>query len=228
MTLMQAPQEKDLAPEENVGVDFREDQLLVAQAKAWRAIEAVAAEVRPGWKEVDALALLKERLKDIGYTKMWHPPQIRFGVNTTLPFAKPSDPDVRLGDEDVFFLDIGPLFGGYEGDAGKTFSVGANAELKRLATDAERIYHLVKQRWFETKAPGPALYAYAEKLAHEHGWELNAQGASGHRVSEFPHAVHHRGKLKGFAKTPSPNRWILEIHLIAPALGRGAFFEDIL
>lgn len=213
---------------EAVGAEFNEAKLLSAQAKSWQAIREVASAIKPGMSEAEALILLKESLKNLGYTKMWHPPQIRFGENTLLPFAKPSNREVRLAEDDVFFLDIGPLFDGYEGDAGQTFAIGNNAELHRLSADAKRVFEDVKLHWQKTRLSGPALYDYASEAAEKLGWELSLHGASGHRVSEFPHALHHKGKLKSFDGTPKPNRWILEIHLISKRLGRGAFFEDLL
>jgi methionyl aminopeptidase len=213
---------------EQVGENFIEESLLSAQKKAWAAIQEVAAAIKPGDTEAEALVLLKESVKRLEYQKMWHPPQIRFGVNTTKPYGKPSEPNVVLQENDLFFLDIGPLFHGYEGDAGKTFVVGHDSEMARLASDAEKVFHQVKDHWLFTGKSGGELYDFAETAAMALGWKLSLNGASGHRVSEFPHALHHKGKLKQFAKKPTANRWILEIHLISENLARGAFFEDIL
>jgi Xaa-Pro aminopeptidase len=213
---------------EQVGVEFAEVKLLEAQRKTWLAVEEVAARISVGNTEAEALAFLKESLQQLGYTKMWHPPQIRFGVNTLKPFAKPAEPGVTLAADDVFFLDIGPLFAGYEGDAGKTFAVGRNPELHRLAGDAKRVFDQVKAHWHHRQETGGALYEFARDCAKDLGWDLSLQGANGHRVSEFPHALHHKGKLQDFNKKPTANRWILEIHLISKSLNRGAFFEDLL
>lgn len=219
---------------EKVGCNFVEHSLLQAQSKTWLAIDQVAAAIRPGHTEAEALVFLKECLKVLGYKKMWHPPQIRFGVNTLKPFGKPSEADVVLAENDMFFLDIGPLFlqdgsqQSYEGDAGKTFVVGQDPEMLRLASDAEKVFHQVKEHWRQTGKSGKELYVFAAKAAEALGWQLSLRGANGHRVSEFPHALHHKGQLQHFTKKPTPNRWILEIHLISEKLGRGAFFEDIL
>jgi hypothetical protein len=50
----------------------------------------------------------------------------------------------------------------------------------------------------------------------------------GHRVGDFPHAVHTKAKLGDLPFNPAPNLWILEIHVLDEELGRGAFFEDVL
>ena len=49
---------------------------------------------------------------------------MRFGSNTTKNFDDPSEPGVVLGENDIFFIDIGPIFDGCEGDAGDTVAVG--------------------------------------------------------------------------------------------------------
>ena len=44
-----------------------------------------------------------------------------------------SEPGVVLGEHDIFFLDIGPVYGGTEGDAGDTFVFGDDAEHHKAA-----------------------------------------------------------------------------------------------
>ncbi len=70
-----------------------------------------------------------------GLRKGWHQVLVRFGPNTTLNFDDPSHPDVVLGDDDIFFVDIGPIHGGCEGDAGDTFAVGDDPDMIRAVTD---------------------------------------------------------------------------------------------
>jgi methionyl aminopeptidase len=41
-------------------------------------------------------------------------------------FEDTSERDVRLRDGDIFFIDIGPIWGDTEGDGGETFVVGQN------------------------------------------------------------------------------------------------------
>lgn len=215
-------------PREKVGVEFREDDFYRAQKKGWDALYEVAKLVKPGMIEADAKKLLKDVLADYGTEKIWHPPQVRFGVNTVLPFAKPPIEDHVLGEDDLFFLDIGPVFHGYESDIGETFQLGSNPQTKKLITDSKQIFELVKKHWKTSGVNGEELYSFARSAAEERGWTLALEGASGHRISEFPHSAHYRGKLNTFDLVPTPARWILEIHLIDTKRKIGAFFEDVL
>ena len=215
-------------PREKVGEGFEEALLLTAQRKAWQALNEVAETLRPGMSEKDAGLLLREKLKNLGYEKQWHPAQIRFGVNTGKAYAEPGEKGVVLKEDDIFFLDIGPVFDGYEADVGAPFVIGNDPEHRRIVDDCKAIFEIVKAEWKRTGRSGQDLYDFATNEAEKRGWTLSLKGAAGHRVSEFPHSVHHRGKLNSFDGEPSPNRWILEIHLRHKTKPIGAFFEDIL
>jgi Xaa-Pro aminopeptidase len=213
--------------EENVGSEFQDRKLVEAQRKSWTVLHDLAREIRAGMTELDAHALLKEKIKSSGAEKIWHPSQIRFGKNTVHSFGEKAAP-IALKENDHFFIDIGPIFDGYEGDVGASFVLGEDGHLRRLCEDTKIIFDEVKTEWSESGRTGRSLYEFAENCASRRGWKLNPVGASGHRVSEFPHAAHYRGKLKSFERAPTPNRWILEIQLFDANRGIGAFFEDLL
>lgn len=213
---------------ENVGEHFDEAKLLQGQKLAWDVIHSVSKKMAPGMTEADASELMKSTARDAGSLKYWHPPQIRFGSNTTRAFGKPATPDIQLQKDDIYFFDIGPLFDGYESDAGETFVLGDDAEMLAIARDSKLLFNKVQTEWKKTGDSGQALYDFATQEAETMGWTLSLGGASGHRISDFPHALHHRGHLKSFKNTPMANRWILEIHLLHKSREFGAFFEDIL
>ncbi|MGD1826300.1 hypothetical protein A203_13410 [Chromobacterium violaceum] len=48
----------------------------------------------------------------------WHDVYARFGANTLKTLGAPSEPGVRLGEDDSFFVDIRPLWRQWEGDGG--------------------------------------------------------------------------------------------------------------
>lgn len=213
---------------ETVGENFRADLLLKARDLTLRVIEEAAARIKPGTSEKEGKKIVAEVQKELGSPKSWHPPQIRFGENTILPFNGVGAENVVLQEDDIFFLDLGPVFEDHEGDVGRSFSLGKNPDYERCCKDAEEIWHKVADRWSSTQATGPELYEYAAKLALERGWVLSLQKANGHRVADFPHAARARGSVEKFPGHPAPQRWILEIQIRHPSMKFGAFYEDIL
>ena len=221
---------EELLDAERVGPAYTEDGMLLARRKTREAIAAIAARIRPGMLEEDAVAMAKQLLLDMGLALSWHPTRVRFGRNTTKPMKRASEPGVILQEDDIFFLDIAPRVQAWEGDGGATFTVGhgaGQADYARCARDAQSLFHQVRKVWQRERLTGQALYAYAADEARKLGWELNVD-LGGHRVSDFPHATIHAGALADADFSPSPMRWILEIHLRHPALPYGAFFEDML
>lgn len=212
---------------ERVGPAFSVDGMLRARNKTRHAIADIAARIRPGMAEEDAVRLAKQTLIDAGMALSWHPTRVRFGTNTLKSMRQPSAPGVVLGEHDIYFLDIAPRLDAWEGDGGKSYTVGGNADHARCARDAEALFHDVRGVWLRDRASGRELYAYADRQARAMGWELNFE-LPGHRVSDFPHAAIHTGSLAGLDIPPSELRWILEIHLRDPQGRFGAFFEDML
>jgi hypothetical protein len=74
---------------------------------------------------------------------------------------------------------------------------------------------------------GEALYRFAKARAEALGWRLNWE-VKGHRVSDFPHAIHKAGALGDFEGVPVSGLWILEIQIAHPTRPIGAFYEDLL
>ncbi len=214
-------------PSERVGPAFSVDGMLLARNKTRQAIEDIAARIRPGMIEEDAVALAKQTLIDAGMALSWHPTRVRFGANTLKAMRQPSTPGAVLGEHDIFFLAHAPRLDAWEGDGGKSYVVGDDPGQVRCARDAEALFHDVRGAWLRERLSGQALYAYADRQARAMGWELNFD-LPGHRVSDFPHAAIHTGSLAELAISPSEMRWILEIHLRDPQGRYGAFFEDML
>jgi methionyl aminopeptidase len=212
---------------ERVGPAFSVDGMLLARQKTRQAIRDIAAQVRPGMVEEDAVAMAKGVLIGAGLELSWHPTRVRFGINTIKPMKQPSVPGVVLQENDIFFLDIAPRVQAWEGDGGAAFTVGRNAEYERCARHAEMLFHECRRAWEKDRLTGQALYAYADKTAKAMGWELNFD-LPGHRVSDFPHATIHTGSLADFDVSPAAMRWILEIHIRDPQKRFGAFYEDML
>jgi Xaa-Pro aminopeptidase len=218
----------DLDPREATGAAFDNARQCAAQQRAWETLAIAAAMIEPGMDDVDGKAIVDQAIMDSGAERMWHASQVRFGPNTMLPFGKVPDAPHILGVNDIFFLDIGPCYDGHEGDVGRGFVVGQPDGFHNLIADSKAVFAAVKTHWLESGSNGHELYDFARTQAAARGRKLALEGAAGHRIGDFPHRIHHSGKLKDFGKTPSPDLWILEIHLIDTALKAGAFYEDLL
>jgi len=193
----------------------------------WRAIEALSRLIRPGMLESEARELGKKVLADLDMQRIWHPLLVRFGANTLKTFKERSDGDPVLGENDIYFIDMGAVWQGHEGDAGATFSTGNDPEMKACASAAKALFDRVEQRWRNDKVVGLELYRFAEEQAKEMGWVLNLD-IKGHRVSDFPHAIYRGGDLGDFDQYPNEGLWILEIQIAHPSGAYGAFYEDLL
>lgn len=187
----------------------------------------VARAIVPGMFEEEALALLRRSLKAAGMLRGWHGIHIRFGRNTLKNFGEPSEPGVVLGQNDIFFIDIGPVWQGHEGDAGDTYVVGDNPAMHQAAADVKAVFDVTQARWRQYGLSGIALYRVAEDEAQRRGWELNLE-MGGHRLSDFPHAVKHDGPLLNAGYAPSQGLWVLEIQIRHPDRPFSAFYEDLL
>jgi Metallopeptidase family M24 len=216
----------DLRERSAAGFDAR--RLREVQAKTIQAMHGIAREFRPGMLEDEALELTARRLQELGFKKNWHRPYVRFGRNTCLIYGKASVPDTRLQAQDIFFLDIGTVMDGYEGDAGDTYVIGGGPSKMQSCADAARtLWHTVRDAWQQRKLAGPALYQFAQAEALRMGWTLNMDW-DGHRVADFPHHAYYKGSLAAADLVPAPDIWILEIHLCDPDGNFGAFYEDLL
>jgi methionyl aminopeptidase len=194
---------------EATGEKFSLQELLYVRARTRRAVHMIAEKVTVGMAEEEAKETARNILTSLGMRRGWHHIIVRCGPNTTKDFMERSEPGVVLEENDIFFIDIGPIFRDTEGDAGDTFVFGD-----------DRV-------WFDERITGQALYHYAEKAAGERGWKLNLD-LSGHRLSDYPHAAHYDGALAEVPFRPNPNLWVLEIAIAHPDRGFGAFYEDLL
>ncbi len=212
---------------EQVGEKFCRDKYLEAREKTILAVKQIASLVEIGMNEEEGQTLVDEVLAKHGVEKKWHPTKFRIGVNTTKSFRDKSEVGITLKSEDIFFIDIGPVFESHEGDYGETFIVGHNEEYSAIKNACEDVFTKTAKKCREENYTGEKLYQFATKYAQELGYELNLK-MSGHRLGDFPHAIHFKGSLGSIDTTPAQDLWILEIHIRHPEKEFGAFFEDII
>jgi Xaa-Pro aminopeptidase len=217
---------------EGVSAGFKEDCLLQAREKSWHALQEISKRLQPGINEFEAIHLASDILRELGCDKSWHRPVIRFGSNTIQPFSTPPDKERVLKEEDIFYVDIGPVWKEadgleYEGDVGQTFSRGENSEFARCISTGKELHQRASEFWRFSRCSGDALYQWIEQETEKLGYGLVVEQA-GHRIGDFPHKKFSRLSLKKVEFIPVPNLWILEVHLKDREGKYGAFFEDIL
>jgi len=212
---------------EATGDLFTVEGLMAVRARTRWAVHAIARQVEVGMAEEDAKAAARETLSALGMRRGWHHIIVRCGSNTTKDFMARSEPGVVLGPDDIFFVDIGPIYGDFEGDAGDTFVFGGDPDHLRAKVDVRVIWDAVRQHWLDDGATGQELYAFADKAAADLGWKLNFD-LSGHRLSDYPHSAHYDGSIADVPFGLHPNLWVLEIAIAHPDRPFGAFYEDLL
>ncbi|MEP7186485.1 MAG: M24 family metallopeptidase [Rhodanobacter sp.] len=212
---------------EAVGRRFDPRLMVQAREKTWAALDGIRERMRPGISEEEARREAADVFRQLGVERLWHPVLIRVGANTTKTYRQKSDPTLRLGENDSYFIDLGLVFEGHEGDVGDTFVVGHAPERQACADAARRLFREVADMWRSKGLTGEALYAFAGERADSAGWRLN-HAIRGHRVSDFPHSIHKGGDLGELEQSPSSGLWILEIQIAHPTAPFGAFYEDLL
>lgn len=175
-----------------------------------------------------------------GIKKYWHKRIVRSGKNTLCPY-KENPPDLILKEDDILFLDFGPVFENWEADFGRTYVLGNNPDKLKLLSDTEKAWNLGKEFYQANKQQitGSEFYNYTKQLAIELGWEYGNEHC-GHLVGNFPHEnllgeerinyIHPDNHLKMSDPDKFENErfWIYEIHLVNTDLEIGGFFEQIL
>ncbi len=212
---------------EAVGAAFSLPTMIKARDLTFDALKRIADAIQPGITEAEAHHLAQEILVGMNMERLWHKSTIRFGPGTVETFHAQMEPDRVLQTQDIFFVDLGVVWDGHEGDAGDTFTVGDDPEMRACAEAARTLWHEVSERWRADKISGEALYRFAAVRADAMGWRLNWD-VKGHRVSDFPHAIYKAGDLGDLDVCPKTGLWILEIQIRHPTRPIGAFFEDLL
>lgn len=209
---------------ENVGEAFSLERLKVAQEKTKQIVLEVKGSVFEGMTEQDGVELVEKAYLKYGVERKWHPTKFRIDSNTILAFREKSK-EVTLKKGDHFFIDIGPVIDGHEGDYGETFIF--DAETSDIIDASHEVFKEVKAKFLEGELTGEELYHFAEECAHRYGYNFNDR-QKGHRIGDFPHALYFKKGLSDINTIPIKDRWVLEIHLVHKSGKFGAFFEDII
>ena len=216
--------------------------LLGAQGKAHSLFAEVETQalIRPGKAETEineSIYDLAERM--YGISRYWHKRIVRAGRNTLAPYDE-NPPDLTVAEDDIVFLDLGPVFEQWEADFGRTYVVGNDPLKHKLCRDMEQAFANGKQYFHEhPEITGAELYAYAQQLAEQAGWEYGGPIA-GHLIGVFPHEKIAGDKITLYVHPKNQDRmrmqdasgrerhWIFEIHFVDRARGIGGFYEELL
>jgi Xaa-Pro aminopeptidase len=222
--------------------ETRRVELEKAQAHALKLFDAIEREhlVRPGVSERDIETAIGElATREFGVEKHWHKRIVRAGANT-ITIAGDNPPVRTIAEDDVVYVDLGPVFEAWEADIGKSYVLGADPLKHRLVADLPRVFEEVQAHYHRDPGiTGAALYAFAQDAAAAAGWRFGGKIA-GHIVSEFAHALIPGDKALNriSPQNPAPmsdldgkgqaRHWILEIHLVSPGGSFGGFYERLL
>ena len=168
------------------------DWLRAVQARTFAALREIAGSFTPGMLEAEALALTSRPPGGARLREELAPPLCPLRPQHLVDsYGKPSLPDTRLRDEDIFFLDIGPVLDGVRRRRGRHLRGRRRRAAAALRRGRRALWRKTRDAWRERNLSGPALYAAAQESAAALGWTLNPEWA-GHRISEFPHHAHTR------------------------------------
>lgn len=121
-----------------------------------------------------------------GISCYWHKRIVRAGRNTLAPYNE-NPPDLTVREDDIVFLDLGPVFEDWEADFGRTYVVGSNPLKHKLCCDIEEAFASGKRYFHEhPEITAAELYSHAQQLAEQAGWEYGSPIA-GHLIGIFPH-----------------------------------------
>src|SRR5215469_10829884 len=83
-----------------------------------------------------------------GVTRHWHKRIVRAEPNTLSPYDENS-PDLTVAEDDIVFLDFGPIFAEWEADFGRTYVVGTDPLKHKLCRDIEEAFVKGKRHFQE-------------------------------------------------------------------------------
>jgi methionyl aminopeptidase len=212
---------------EDVGENFSVEKILDVRLRTRVAVNEIASRIEVGITGREANKIAGDTLSELGLRKGWHGIYVRSGTDTGRNYNEPEALDTPIAEEDLFLVDIGPIYEDIEGDAGDTFVFGDNPDHLRIKSDVKAIWDDVRDAWFREHLTGRALYQFASQTSEERGWVLSPS-LTGHRLSDFPHKAIYTGTLDLVDLVPSPGLWVLEIALVEPGRRFGAFYEDLL
>ncbi|MCW7479395.1 aminopeptidase P family protein [Leptospira bandrabouensis] len=179
--------------------------------------------------------IAKDRL---GIKKYWHKKIVRTGVNTIFPYdEKPND--LMIKEDDIIWIDFGPIFENFEADFGRTYVLGNNNEKLNLKLTVEKAWYAARNHYFsKTSINGLELFNFLEGFAFDNGY-IFGNNIAGHLIDEFSHYKIHKSTPENYICKENlidlksdldglTRFWILEVHFVTKNKQFGSFFEQLL
>lgn len=197
--------------------------------------------IKSGQSEKDLnLAFYNLAYELFGIRKYWHKRIIRAGKNTLLPYAENPD-NLIIQEDDILFVDFGPVFDEWEADFGRTYVLGSDTHKLKLKNDVATAWLKGQEFYLQNQSTITAaeLYNFTCNLAKQYGWQYGNEHC-GHLVGNFPHEqiigdeqIHYlhpnnHSRMSDYAPNGQIRHWIYEIHFVDKALEIGGFFEQLL
>ncbi len=123
------------------------EQMRVAGRITAETFEVLKDHIKPGVTTMELDKIAAEFISKSGadcsfYRYNGYPGHICISVNQEVVHGIPSHATV-LHEGDIVSVDIGAMYGGYHGDAARTYAVG------KVSTEAEKLISVTKQSFFE-------------------------------------------------------------------------------
>ena len=178
---------------------------LTCQRLAREAVHHVAKLLKPGWTEKHAATMVNTYLADSGVKSFFHKSFAWFGERTRFDgitgYAQYSPTNRTLGEDEIFILDVAPIYRGYTCDIGYTGSLAPNEDWKTARALLEQLRRDIPEMAASGIA-GDTLWKALDTKIKAAGYENIHQkypfAVLGHRV--------HRHK-SGASEVPVPLSW---------------------
>jgi len=179
---------------------------------------------------------------EFGTRRHWHERIIRSGENAMHPLYI-KRPDATLREDDIYFVDLGPVFYKIEADFGRTYVIGDDKEKHRLASTLPVVFKACKDYYLSNPTiTGAEFFEFVKRTSEKHGYRYANGAYCAHLIGDIPlHGDYRHDKvnlacpenhtpMNAPDKDGAPRHWVLEIHLLQnPKVGRyGGFHEDLL
>jgi Xaa-Pro aminopeptidase len=175
-----------------------------------------------------------------GIEKYWHKRIVRAGKNTIFPYRE-NPADLIVQEEDILFLDFGPVFEEWEADLGRTYVLGENTQMRKMKEDVEIAWNEGYEFYKKNRNGLIAadFYRFTCEVAKKLGWKFGHIHC-GHLIGKFPHEriqgeetlnyIHpdNNHLMSEPDKMGNERFWIYEIHLVDKTESFGGFYEQLL